>query len=149
MILSGYRTERKAAIVLIGSGREIAPPYASIHPSLPSDGRTNGRSVARPPISSLSAVNLPPDRSLDRHLPPLHPLIVAMQFYYAEEPASPLDFDNDDDEGLYYQRDALCASESAAKARSMAPAISRAGAFRELSHSLARSLAPFLCFAVR
>ena len=65
MILSGYRTERKAAIVLIGSGREggreIAP-YASIHPSLPSDARTNGRSVARPggrrprgPLSHLSA----------------------------------------------------------------------------------------------
>ena len=60
-----------------------------------------------------------------------------MQFYYAEEPASPLDFDNDDDR---HQRDALCAMESAARAKSMAPAISRAGAFREPSHSLARSL---------
>ena len=69
-----------------------------------------------------------------------------MQFYYAEEPASPLDFDNDDDEGLYYQRDAaLCAAESAAKARSMAPAISRAGAFRELALFLSLSL----CFTDR
>ena len=73
-----------------------------------------------------------------------------MQFYYAEEPASPLDFDNDgDDDRDRHQRDAFCAAESAARAKSMAPAISRAGAFREPSHSLARSLAPFLCFAVR
>ena len=63
-----------------------------------------------------------------------------MQFYYAEEPASPLDFDNDDGDDDRHQRDAFCAGESAARAKSMAPAISRAGAFREPSHSLALSL---------
>ena len=58
-----------------------------------------------------------------------------MQFYFAEEPASPLDFDNDEEDIYRDLRDIHAedspTSASAAKAKSMAPAISRAGAFRE------------------
>lgn len=71
-----------------------------------------------------------------------------MQFYYAEEPASPLDF-NDDDAGDnggvrdsdHLAGDSFCAvsTSAALAAKSMAPAISRAGAFRELTHSITRA----------
>ena len=69
-----------------------------------------------------------------------------MQFYYAEEPASPLDFDRfDGDDGGRDPRDGRGGEEdsfytvsatASVAAKSMAPAISRAGAFRELTHSL-------------
>ena len=73
------------------------------------------------------------------------PIPLDMQFYYAEEPASPLDFDRFDGDDGRDPRDgrggeedsfyAVSATASVA-AKSMAPAISRAGAFRELTHSL-------------
>ena len=67
-----------------------------------------------------------------------------MQFYYVEEPASPLDFDDNDGRDRDHRgggdygggEDSFCAVAAAAAAagagKSMAPAISRAGAFREL-----------------
>ena len=57
-------------------------------------------------------------------------LTIAMQFYYAEEPASPLDFDDEGEQTV-----AAAAAPSAAAAKSMAPAINRAGAFREELHA--------------